>query len=142
MQSSHPMECICHCTIAYTGRSRECSAGEDNNDNKSRDPTHAILSPYGMYVHVQLHIPDGTDSVELENATTTAAVSEDDLHAFGPVCALVVPLKGLQMVPSQLGEGVHHVGAQKGIDILRNKSVMSGSVLGPVRVVAHASTAA
>ena len=46
------------------------------------------------------------------------------------------------MVSSQLGEGVHQVGAQKGIDILRNKSAISGSVLGPVRVVAHASTAA
>ena len=74
--------------------------------------------------------------------TTAAAVFDDDLHALGPVCALVIPLKGLQMVPSQLGEGVHHVCAQKGVDILRNKSAISGSVLGPVRVVAHAPTAA
>ena len=43
---------------------------------------------------------------------------------------------------SQLGEGVHHVGAQKGTDVLWNKSAISGAVLGPVRVVAHASTAA
>ena len=42
---------------------------------------------------------------------------------------------------SQLGEGVHHVGAQKGTDVLWNKSAISGAVLGPVRVVAHASTA-
>ena len=58
------------------------------------------------------------------------------------VCALVIPLKGLQMVSSQLGEGVHHVGAQKGTDVLWNKSAISGAVLGPVRVVAHALTAA
>ena len=40
------------------------------------------------------------------------------------------------MIAAQLGEGVYHVGAQKGIDILRNKSAISGPVLGPVRVVA------
>jgi len=74
--------------------------------------------------------------------TTTAAVSGDDLHALGPVCALVIPLKGLQVVPVQLGEGIHQVGAQKGVDIRRNKSAISGSILGPVRVVTHASTAA
>ena len=64
-----------------------------------------------------------------------------DLHADGPVCAVVVPLKRRQMIAAQLGEGVYHVGTQKGIDILRNKSAISGPVLGPVRVVAHASTA-
>ena len=65
-----------------------------------------------------------------------------DLHASGPSSALVVPLKRHQVVPAQIGEGVYHVGAQEGIDVLRNKSAFSGSVLSPVRVVAHAATAA
>ena len=28
MQSFHPVECICQCTIAYTGWPVECSAGK------------------------------------------------------------------------------------------------------------------
>ena len=50
----------------------------------------------------------------------------------------VIPLKRRQLVPAQLSEGVHHIGAQKEINILRNKSAISGSVLGPVHVAAHA----
>ncbi len=104
-------------------------------------PSHPMESI--RHVHIQLYIIYRmTPSVQLGNPTSTAAVSDDDLHALGPVCALVIPLKGLQMVPSQLGKCVHHMGAQKGTDVLWNKSAISGAVLGPVRVVAHASTAA
>ena len=122
------------------------SNNNNSNNNKLRDSTHATLSPYRKHVHKQLYIyiynvPDDPHSVQLGNVTTTA-VSDDDLHALGPVCALVIPLKGHQMVPSQLGKCVHHMGAQKGTDVLWNKSAISGAVLEPVRAVAHASTAA
>ena len=54
------------------------------------------------------------------------------------VHGLVFLLKRRQLVPAQFGEGVHYVDAQKEINILRNKSAISGSVLGPVHVAAHA----
>ncbi len=123
-----------------------CISNNNSNNNKLRDSTHATLSPYGKHVHIQLYIyiyiPDDSHSAQSGNATRTAAVSNDDLHALGPVCTLVIPLKGHQMVLSQLGKCVHHIGGQKGTDVLWNKSAISGAVLEPVRAVAHAATAA
>ena len=52
--------------------------------NRLRDFTHATLSPYGKH-HACPHtaaynVPDDPHSVQLGNATTTAAVPDDDLH--------------------------------------------------------------
>ena len=131
-------------TLQYAFVKGQLHQQQQQQQNQLRDSTHATLSPYRKHVHKQLYIynvSDDSHSVQLGNVTTTA-VSDDDLHALGPVCALVIPLKGHQMVPSQLGKCVHHMGAQKGTDVLWNKSAISGAVLEPVRAVAHASTAA
>ncbi len=55
-----------------------------SNSNKLRDFTHATLSPYGKH-HACPHttaynVPDDPHSVQLGNATTMAAVSDDNLH--------------------------------------------------------------
>ena len=56
----------------------------NSSNNKPRDSTHATLSPYGKHhacPHTTVYnIPDDTHSVQLGNATTTAAVSDDYLH--------------------------------------------------------------
>ena len=115
-----------------------------SNSNKLRDFTHATLSPYGKH-HACPHttaynVPD-------DPPQCSAGERNNNGNSFWcqltwPVCALVIPLKGLQIVPSQLGKCVHHMGAQKGTDVLWNKSAISGAVLGPVHIAAHASTAA
>ena len=55
-----------------------------SNSNKLRDFTHATLSPYGKH-HACPHttaynVPDDPHSVQLGNARTMAAVSDDNLH--------------------------------------------------------------
>ena len=132
--SSHPTECICQRATA----SATTTATTINCVIPHMQPYHPMES---MSTYNYIYIYTGR-LPQLGNATRTAAVSNDDLHALGPVCTLVIPLKGHQMVLSQLGKCVHHIGGQKGTDVLWNKSAISGAVLEPVRVVAHAATAA
>ena len=130
--SSHPTECICQRATASATTTINCVIPH-------MQPYHPMES---MSTYNYIYIPDDSHSAQPGNATRTAAVSNDDLHALGPVCTLVIPLKGHQMVLSQLGKCVHHIGGQKGTDVLWNKSAISGAVLEPVRVAAHAATAA
>ena len=133
--SSHPTVCICQRATA----SATTTATTINCVIPHMQPYHPMES---MSTYNYIYRPDDSHSAQPGNATRTAAVSNDDLHALGPVCTLVIPLKGHQMVLSQLGKCVHHIGGQKGTDVLWNKSAISGAVLKPVRAVAHAATAA
>ena len=66
----------------------------------------------------------------------------DSSQSRAPVCAVVVPLKGFQVVSGELGEGVDQVSTQRRIDVLREELAAARPVLGPVGVVAHDSSTA
>ena len=71
-------------TLQYAFVKGHIHISNSSNNNKPRDSTHATLSPYGKHhacPHTTVYnIPDDPHSVQLGNATTTAAVSDDYLH--------------------------------------------------------------
>ena len=59
------------------------------------------------------------------------------LHSLAPWRRHVVPLVWCDDATLDDGEGVHDVGTQSRVDILRYKLGWRHAVLGPVRVVTH-----
>ena len=116
-----------------------------SNSNKLRDFTHATLSPYGKH-HACPHttaynVPDDPHSVQLGNATTMAAVSDDNLHDQSVLSSF--HSKASRLFPLSLANVYTTWVHRKGLTFSgTNHAAISGAVLGPVHVVAHASTAA